>query len=79
MNGCFWHAHEGCKLNRMPKSRIEYWVPKILGNVERDKLNTQALKKAGWKILTVWECDLHKNKSEKTLAGIVKKLKRIIE
>lgn len=46
VNGCFWHAHEGCRLNRMPKSRIEYWVPKILGNVERDKLNTQALKKS---------------------------------
>lgn len=79
VNGCFWHAHEGCTLNRMPKKRIKYWVLKILGNVERDKLNAQALKKTGWKILTVWECDLHKNKSEKTLAEIVKKLKQIIE
>ncbi len=79
VNGCFWHAHTGCKLNRLPKSRVEYWVPKIMRNVERDKINARTLKKDGWKILIVWECDLHKNKSERTLTGIVKKLKRIAE
>src|ERR1700761_3937710 len=39
VNGCFWHAHEGCKYNRLPKTRIDYWHPKIAGNVARDKLN----------------------------------------
>ena len=61
VNGCFWHAHEGCKLNRMPKSRQEYWVPKINGNVKRDIVNHKQLDDLGWRVLVVWECELRKN------------------
>ena len=71
VNGCFWHAHEGCKLNRMPKTRQEYWVPKITGNVERDKRNTKELWKLGWKVFVVWECELKGDKAERTLRKLV--------
>src|ERR1700734_3396284 len=39
VNGCFWHAHDGCKHNKMPNSRQDYWIPKIMKNVERDRVN----------------------------------------
>lgn len=64
VNGCFWHAHEGCKLNRMPKVRTEYWVAKITGNVARDKAAHIALIAMGWRVFTVWECELSKENTE---------------
>ncbi len=80
MNGCFWHAHEGCKYNRLPKTRTEYWVPKITGNAERDKTNLKALNKLGWKTFVVWECELDKKKAEAALTNLVQKLtKRLNE
>ena len=72
VNGCFWHAHEGCKHNKTPKTRKEYWIPKIIRNVERDKRNKQELKKLGWKVITVWECQLGKSILEKTLYRLTK-------
>src|SRR3989338_4814443 len=57
VNGCFWHAHKNCKYNKMPKSNTTYWVPKILRNVERDCSNKKELKKLGWNVLTIWECE----------------------
>lgn len=67
INGCFWHCHPGCKYNKPPKSRQEYWIPKLKRNVERDLNNKMELKKLGWKVIVVWECDLKKIKQEKTL------------
>lgn len=64
----------------MPKTRTEYWVPKISGNVKRDKINLKALKALGWKTFVVWECELNKEKAEVTLAKLVQKLtKRLNE
>ncbi|WP_419914303.1 very short patch repair endonuclease [Hoeflea sp.] len=58
VHGCFWHQHPdpACKIARMPKSRSEYWGPKLLRNVERDGQNQALLTEAGWDILVVWEC-----------------------
>lgn len=70
VNGCFWHAHENCKLNRMPKSNTDYWIPKILGNVERDKKNQEQLKQLGWNVLTIWECELSNQKIDQTLMNL---------
>jgi DNA mismatch endonuclease, patch repair protein len=70
VNGCFWHAHEGCKYNKMPKSRQEYWVPKIMKTVERDKRHKTELEKLGWETLTIWECELEKPKQDETLKNI---------
>jgi DNA mismatch endonuclease, patch repair protein len=55
VHGCFWHGHD-CKLGRLPKSRPEYWLPKIARNRERDKAAVAALRVLGWKVLTIWEC-----------------------
>lgn len=61
INGCFWHGHEGCKYYTIPKTRTEFWVNKINGNIVRDKRNIEELEKLGWKILIIWECELRKN------------------
>lgn len=58
VHGCFWHRHARCALARMPKSRLEFWSPKLEGNKLRDKRNKRALDRMGWKVLTIWECEL---------------------
>lgn len=60
VHGCFWHLHpdEGCKLARMPRSRPEYWRPKLEGNRKRDDANLARLAELGWVVLVVWECQL---------------------
>ncbi|MEY9363872.1 DNA mismatch endonuclease Vsr [Bradyrhizobium yuanmingense] len=58
IHGCFWHAHEGCSLAKLPKTRTEYWQAKFLRNAKRDRLSKQKLRKMGWKTLTVWECQV---------------------
>ena len=55
VHGCFWHGH-GCKIGRLPKSRPEYWQPKIARNRERDTAAVAALAALGWRVLTVWQC-----------------------
>lgn len=57
INGCFWHGHD-CQLYRFPKSNTSYWIPKIRGNIERDKRHMRALRERGWRILIIWECAL---------------------
>jgi DNA mismatch endonuclease (patch repair protein) len=58
IHGCFWHRHEGCSLARLPKSRLDFWLPKLEGNKLRDRAKTDALETSGWKVLIVWECQL---------------------
>jgi len=58
MHGCFWHRHPGCKLARMPKSKLDFWRPKLEGNRERDLRNQEMLKKLGWHVLVIWECEM---------------------
>jgi DNA mismatch endonuclease (patch repair protein) len=60
VHGCFWHRHTdpSCKLARMPKSRPEFWEPKLEGNRARDEANVAALKAMGWNVLIVWECQI---------------------
>ena len=61
VNGCFWHMHD-CGRFVWPSSNQDYWRPKSLRNVERDKDNTALLKDMGWKVIVVWECELKKSK-----------------
>ena len=77
VNGCFWHAHKNCKLNKLPKSKTEYWTPKILGNVERDSKNELYLRKDGWNVITIWECELSRANKSKTLTGLLRYLKKV--
>ncbi|WP_350336727.1 DNA mismatch endonuclease Vsr [[Clostridium] symbiosum] len=66
VNGCFWHKHD-CPRFVWPASNQEYWIPKILRNVERDKENYTALENKGWRVLVVWECELKKKVRDGTL------------
>jgi len=54
VHGCFWHQHPGC--GRQPKSRLDFWKPKLFQNRERDLRNRRKLRSLGWRILIVWEC-----------------------
>ncbi len=59
VHGCFWHRHQGCALARMPKSRLDFWGPKLEANKQRDTRNQRYLTREGWKVLTIWECQLN--------------------
>ena len=76
VNGCFWHGHtkKTCKVSRMPKSNNNYWKNKILQNQARDLKNLRKLRKAGWKIFVIWECQLRGKNKEKTLSTLVDKI-----
>jgi DNA mismatch endonuclease (patch repair protein) len=58
VRGCFWHQHPGCIDSHIPKSRVSYWQPKLTRNQERDSENQRQLRKLGWKVLIVWECEV---------------------
>ena len=77
IHGCFWHGHEGCKYFVIPKTRTEWWTEKIRKNKERDQQEHEALRKTGWNIITVWECQLKPRKREQTLEGILLLLQKI--
>jgi DNA mismatch endonuclease, patch repair protein len=67
VHGCFWHGH-GCKIGRLPKSRLEFWGPKIARNADRDKGSEIALRALGWDVLVVWQCET------RDLAGLRERL-----
>ena len=58
VHGCFWHGHQECKNFRIPQTRTEWWQAKIEGNVARDKRQQEELRKLGWKVLVIWECEV---------------------
>ena len=58
VNGCFWHAHEGCARARVPESNRDFWSRKLERNRVRDIKSLQSLDELGWSVLTVWECEL---------------------
>jgi DNA mismatch endonuclease, patch repair protein len=58
VHGCFWHRHKRCKRATTPKTRFDFWQKKFEANISRDQRNLNALSKAGWESLVVWECSL---------------------
>lgn len=60
IHGCFWHQHPdaNCKLARQPKSRADFWKPKLEANRARDERHREALASSGWRVLELWECQL---------------------
>jgi DNA mismatch endonuclease (patch repair protein) len=58
VHGCFWHRHARCRYATSPKTRPEFWQEKFFTNVARDRRTRRELKKLGWSILTVWQCEL---------------------
>ncbi len=57
VHGCFWHQHGGCQRQSVPSTRRDYWVPKLTRNVERFRQVRRDLKKQGWKVVVMWECE----------------------
>lgn len=58
IHGCFWHQHSGCKIAHIPESNHEYWVPKLQKTQSRDTQHYKELAASGWRVLTLWECEL---------------------
>jgi DNA mismatch endonuclease, patch repair protein len=58
VHGCFWHRHKGCPYSYTPKTRTEFWQAKFESNVRRDQSVTRSLRRAGWQVIVVWECQL---------------------
>jgi DNA mismatch endonuclease (patch repair protein) len=75
VHGCFWHRHAepSCKLARLPKSRLEFWLPKLERNRQRDMTNEHKLAALGWGYLTIWECEL------KNVASLRKKIRVFLD
>ena len=73
VHGCFWHGHESCRYFVVPKTRTDWWLAKIQRNRELDVENSLMLKKAGWLVFTIFECEL-KNNKEITLKSLVRQL-----
>lgn len=76
INGCFWHQHEGCSDFVWPKSNISYWKEKLDKNKQRDSRNQEILRKEGWQVLVIWECELKKSRRELTLNQLWHRLKQ---
>lgn len=73
IHGCFWHGHEHCKYFVIPKTRTKWWIDKINRNKLNDKENTVLLKNHGWKIITIWECELKPANRHKTLNLLIQR------
>jgi DNA mismatch endonuclease, patch repair protein len=65
VHGCFWHHHKNCKRSKLPATRRAFWSKKIGDNVKRDQRQTRALRKEGWRVMTVWECSVKADKTGK--------------
>jgi DNA mismatch endonuclease (patch repair protein) len=76
IHGCFWHGHDNCRYFVVPKTRTEWWLNKINTNKSNDLKAVKILKKLGWKIISVWECELKKGKIDKTLERIAERIKK---
>jgi len=74
VHGCFWHGHKNCIASKLPESNIEYWTNKISTNKKRDFKNKKLLKKLGWNIIIIWECELNIKKRNKRLNTLINQI-----
>ena len=70
VNGCFWHGHEGCRYFRLPKTNAGFWQQKIERNQARDARDRMELRRMGWHVIQVWECQLKPRERAATLRSI---------
>jgi len=74
IHGCFWHGHN-CPAGKLPETRKEFWRKKIQGNIDRDNRNVEELKKQGWRVIIIWQCELkNKEVTEKSLNELLNTL-----
>lgn len=71
VHGCFWHAHQGCKLAKLPATRPEFWRDKLGRNVARDAAAVSALRLQGWRVLVVWECFTRQQQDLPSIAAAI--------
>ena len=64
VHGCFWHQHPGCRHSGIPLSNQSYWTPKLARTIARDKRNAAQLEEAGWRVQTIWECEVGPSRLE---------------
>ncbi len=72
VHGCFWHAHQNCKLARRPKTNKAFWLKKAVDNRRRDLRVNRSLRNQGWHVITIWQCRLRKTDQ------VLKRLKRML-
>ncbi len=73
VNGCFWHQHAGCRDARIPASNVAFWKHKLHENVRRDRRVRSVLRRAGWGIFVIWECEVHR---PARLESLIRRLRR---
>jgi DNA mismatch endonuclease (patch repair protein) len=75
IHGCFWHGHQKCKRASLPKTNKAFWSKKIKGNTKRDERNYSDSKKIGWRLITIWQCQLRNHKMfESTMESLTRSL-----
>jgi len=74
VHGCFWHQHprQRCHDSRTPKSSLDYWLPKLKRNVRRDAEDIAKLKKLGWKVMTLWECEVTQSSLKRRIKNFLR-------
>ena len=75
VNGCFWHGHKGCKYYVVPKTNTEFWLNKIKSNIDRDAIKATQLTELGWRVITIWECELKKSIIDHTINSLIESLR----
>jgi len=70
VDGCFWHRHPNCKFSYTPKTRVDFWLRKFDQNTARDRLVTRTLRKRGWRVVRIWECDLAPRRTHKVISRL---------
>ena len=75
VHGCFWHQHAdaACKIARRPQSNLDYWLPKLDRNAERDADHQAQLAELGWDVLVIWECEVESGN------GIADRIRKFLE
>lgn len=74
IHGCFWHRHKNCQFSKIPQNNKAFWEDKFNKNVLRDKKHESILRKMGWNVIVIWECQLQKPKLRHTLKWLVERL-----
>ena len=74
VNGCFWHGHKECKYSHLPSTNLEYWEKKIADNLERDERKKRELEELGYRVLTVWQCQLKPRVREENLERLTNEI-----
>jgi DNA mismatch endonuclease (patch repair protein) len=73
VHGCFWHQHRNCPDCSRPRTNRQYWVPKLDGNVRRDSVSQRCLRRLGWKVIVIWDCQT------KNLPRLEARLSRLLQ